>query len=728
MSPSHGTMSPSHGTIGPSHGTISPSHGTISSSHGTMSPSHGTICPSHGTMSPSLGTISSSHGTKSITWDYRSITWDYKSITWDYKSIKWDYKSTTWDYESITWDYKSIKWDYKTITWDYESITWDYSKEEEEDNLSSSESLSSCPSEISDLPGVKNISEYIDEQSDSAESELAALTTADCETGLRLGREKTRVSLGEFYAPTPDMADRGIGATPDIGRQATSGDTPINENTNNRTMSRCSTKLVIQVPSSTEPQFIDAATSPIAFSSSETDTTGTSESQQIPDELNANDIPLRPVTIAIAEEADIPPHSNPQWGPSPPVHARSIFGKTKPFKDETEKVPINFNFFRSKSCLVHNTSKVVQVSSSTADNFVLPRENTNISSQSIDFTEMELARIIGARKFPKRLLRTGKLTDPSGARPGNHGNHWRSKTEESASVTPGSQNLSHSFHGDISPTTEYVKNHILPYGQEDKRNGLDRLKGTESNLCLQITRSHTVLGPLRANSKLDGNKMHQLQRYRNVHNPGTANVTNTETRTLPKVLTRHVSIPDKRFPYLENESNNLFIRGKIEIRKKPGFSSATSWKDSSDLKHIREASKKICSPASITSSHSSGSKESSDFLHGPRTSNNDVLSADGVHPSGGKVEFDEGSKRVLVPGLSALTDSETLGPGMNCVGTYDLSDIIDTQRSTVFSDTNQMSPRTVALNSHRGHTRLARTIDKSDFTKNLVSVGNCPNT
>lgn len=205
---------------------------------------------------------------------------------------------------------------------------------------------------------------------------------------------------------------------------------------------------------------------------------------------------------------------------------------------------------------------------------------------------------------------------------------------------------------------------------------------------------------------------------------------NTEKKMLPKVPTRHVSIPDQRPLHQEHETDHLFI-GKFEISKKPGFSSTTSWKDSSDLKHIRETSRKKC--ASV-SSLSTGSKDSSESFNDLQTSrpNTEVFSSDVIRPFGMEGEARDESKKVLMqesihspklPGLSVFADSETVGSGLNCVGTYDLSDLLDTQRSG-FSDTNVMSPRTATQSTPRGHTKLARTIDKTDFAKTLVSVGN----
>ncbi|KAL3865609.1 hypothetical protein ACJMK2_042981 [Sinanodonta woodiana] len=245
----------------------------------------------------------------------------------------------------------------------------------------------------------------VEEEEDSfvkreAQAEFVELSVKGTEINITR-REQTKMSLEEFYAPTPDIKREFNSPSPtglhDDSTKSIAGtnsqslenkpifvDTngaPILVNTNGTKSLENKPILVVQIP--THSRFVDAATSPMTCSlttSSETDLTCSIQSQ-IPSPIQ------EPETENIFEK-----HENSK--PVIPQIKRKPRLERKLFAKDTEKSRVSLNTA---------ISETVQFSKTSADSFLLPRENTTLTQKHVDFAKMEEARLHGPIRSQDRF-------------------------------------------------------------------------------------------------------------------------------------------------------------------------------------------------------------------------------------------------------------------------------------------------------------------------------------
>ncbi|XP_033749791.1 uncharacterized protein LOC117334342 isoform X2 [Pecten maximus] len=469
-----------------------------------------------------------------------------------------------------------------------------------------------------------------------------------------LDRDKTKLSLAEFYAPTPDIPQEPM--QEDEETELVMNGTGVPE-------SARSTKLVVQVPINSPKKEMatqrDVATSPIPFSSTESE----SAAQEY----------VSPAPTKVDSEQAVPHELSESQEAQENREFRAKIQKTYNREDMTK---LFLNYDRQKTCGIKHPTTVVQISRTSADSFMLPRENTSFTSKQIDFAEIEHFRSRGNNKSHEKLLIQGKsATDGGVVRMLESSYTGRSYPEEGTSrlqfidnsyspYSRGGNSFHHKFpdgrlmdspslrSGRHSETTiinlsqferaasnyamlvsrasesslaDYARSWAAPETSDDTRPSRSKNhvrppqpsnsipnKNNDANFGLQISRSDTVVAPVKNPAKPSSNKVKDMQRYAKVHNPqGTSFKQDSRVR-LGQSFQRKVSIPASR-AYLANEEpvDGLCVKGQTgSSRRNPMYSSASCWRDKTDMDKVKAMNGQNSSLASDHSSPSRGTPES----------------------------------------------------------------------------------------------------------------------
>lgn len=163
--------------------------------------------------------------------------------------------------------------------------------------------------------------------------------------------------------------------------------------------------IVVQVPRPTVT-VVDVACSPIPFSESDSESESGARTPQVlakPVSAKSNKVQ---VTL---EPLQVPPSDS----------RLSNSVQSNGFRSDRShtRVSVQPKYFtnppdRDKSAMCKQPSTtVIQLSKSTADNFTLPRENTNFTSKQIDLTDVEYARAVNSSKSSEKLYWINKLNE-----------------------------------------------------------------------------------------------------------------------------------------------------------------------------------------------------------------------------------------------------------------------------------------------------------------------------
>jgi hypothetical protein len=166
-------------------------------------------------------------------------------------------------------------------------------------------------------------------------------------------------------------------------------------------------RIVVQVPRPSHT-VVDAATSPIPFSDSDSESQSGAKTPQVvlakPVSAKVNSVPqvnLEPLQVAPND---------------PRLVGSTHSGSFRSDRSHT-KASVQPKYFtsapdRERSNLCKQpSSTVIQLSKSTADNFTLPRENTSFTSRQIDLTDVEYARAVNSSKSSEKLYWINKLNE-----------------------------------------------------------------------------------------------------------------------------------------------------------------------------------------------------------------------------------------------------------------------------------------------------------------------------
>jgi hypothetical protein len=216
-------------------------------------------------------------------------------------------------------------------------------------------------------------------------------------------------------------------------------------------------RLVIQMPSEAKPHFIDASTSPIPFSSSESESDGALHSARS--------------LVKMTDEDNL--------------HKAS----TTPSQKSVSRYPLFFDRQRTNA-LKEQPSSVVQFSTTNAENFILPRENTNFSCKQIDLTELEVIKTIHDLKSQEKIVRanlineTGQEFIESPVSKLNSDNRLREKIYTRSSEKP-VQNLDNGRFIDspIQRSGRYSDTAILNLSMKDRLSVTKSHRSLESSLA-----------------------------------------------------------------------------------------------------------------------------------------------------------------------------------------------------------------------------------------------------
>ncbi|XP_076102267.1 uncharacterized protein LOC143071676 isoform X3 [Mytilus galloprovincialis] len=345
-------------------------------------------------------------------------------------------------------------------------------------------------------------------------------------------------------------------------------------------------RLVIQMPSEAKPHFIDASTSPIPFSSSESESDGALHSSLILAKLDNID------DDRVDKLANTPSQKS------------------------VSRYPLFFDRQKTNA-LKEQPSSVVQFSKTNAENYTLPRENTNFSCKQIDLTELEVIKTIHDLKSQEKIVRanlineTGQTFIESPVSKLYSDNKLRDKifTRSSEKSSPTFDN-GRIIDSPIQKSGRHSDTAILNLAMRDRLSVTKSHRSVESALAeyyslddgrwpvkqsnsipkkgdadfgkrmpsfvwrqkLKISRSDTVIGPIKSPTKMP--TANHIQRYSNVHNPINSQKTSEYKSKIRIPVPRQVSIPVGREQ--QQKTNNLRVEGKT--RKQLMYSSATSWR------------------------------------------------------------------------------------------------------------------------------------------------------
>ncbi|XP_060563463.1 X-linked retinitis pigmentosa GTPase regulator-like isoform X2 [Ruditapes philippinarum] len=393
-------------------------------------------------------------------------------------------------------------------------------------------------------------------------------------------REKTTVSIADFYAPTPDINKSYRTPSPEFYFANENGE---ETDRNNLSTTRSAATLIVQLPVQPMTSYADAATSPMTL------TTTSSNTSSSVTTLSRVPSPVQEITNRKFDKL-----MNKQIKPE------KKFKEFDPQKYEREKL-------RSSTTPV---SEVVQLSRTPANAFTLPHETTGLSRKHVDFSEMEEIRLKGPRS-PEKLSRLSrhresressptKFREPSPSKLRESVNRSRHKYLDSSLSFKSELTLMESplFKGSKKnsllervarvPETPYMDErqytHHVPKQQPRKYTNQPP-QVTESNFGLQISRSRTIIAPVEPDTNDQSDRLAQLRRYAAIHNPGTTSG-KTNMEKLRPIKPRHVSIPGVRAESPDEEKDQLCIGGAVNPKEKPVFSSGSTWRDRNDLDRL----------------------------------------------------------------------------------------------------------------------------------------------
>lgn len=430
----------------------------------------------------------------------------------------------------------------------------------------------------------KDVADVDDDQSDEemhSEEEMIVPVFKREVTGLE--REKTTVSIADFYAPTPDLKENRRSPSPEFifANDGDETERPVS----NLNTTRSAATLIVQLPRQPMTSFADAATSPMTLT-----TTSSNKSSSV---TNSSRVPSPIPELKRLEERTRKKRTRPE----------KKFKEFDPQKYEREKL-------RSS---VTPVSEIVQLSRTPADSFILPHETTGLSKKHVDFSEMEEIRLKGPRS-PEKLSRASrhsressptKMREPSPVKfreIGPSKSRYRyldsslsSKSEMALMESPlfrGSKRntLLETGHKSLPtiPMDDRQYKHHVPRQQPRKYgNAPPPTPLADSNFGLQISRSKTVIAPLQQDSNDSPDRLAQLRRYAAIHNPFTGKA----GEKLKPLQPRHVSIPGGRAESPDEDKEQLFIGGVLNSKDKPVFSSGSTWRDRADADRL--ASRKM---------------------------------------------------------------------------------------------------------------------------------------
>ncbi|KAK3097505.1 hypothetical protein FSP39_010255 [Pinctada imbricata] len=411
-------------------------------------------------------------------------------------------------------------------------------------------------------------------------------------------KEGTKLTIAEFYAQEDNETNYGPSAAggkshgkedqSEYRLQIPPDDTSYSPNDKPES---AKSRIIVQVPT---PNVVNVATSPIPFSSSDSGSERASSPHHTLAKQN-----VQKDNSANYKNSFQPSAKTTKFEESPLV-----------YRDERSSYPaksIPYSYEREKSCISNHShpAPIVQVSKRTADMFSLPRENTNFTSRQIDLTEVEYARAVNSSRAHEKQFWVNKLNEarsecntapnPLSLVPQDEfiaidsGANKTAKYSESVVSRYGRYSEASVINLgrvegllDGTPTkmtrssmSDYGKQFGTPEILEEARraaklpprgkptSSIPRKK-TEANFALQISRSDTIVAPLKGpiiNAKMKNLKLNPLERYASVHNP-LAGSKMVEKKSKAGIQTpRNVSIPGGRSVH---QSGRRFLRSRSD--------------------------------------------------------------------------------------------------------------------------------------------------------------------
>lgn len=466
-----------------------------------------------------------------------------------------------------------------------------------------------------DFPMASPAEEGEQDTSSESEGDFSELPRITVKKESSTNKESTKISIADFYSGQDVYSDEGEAPSPAFFIEENSdhlkSDTmPVDK------PESAKSHIVVQVPRPTVT-VVDVACSPIPFSESDSENESGAQTPQSlakPVSAKSNKVPqvtLEPLQVA-PSDSRLTNSVQSNGFRSDRSHTR-VSAQPKYFTNPPDK---------STMCKQPSTT-VIQLSKSTADNFTLPRENTNFTSKQIDLTDVEYARAVNSSKSSEKLYWINKLNESRErefiGRLQNGNTQLRTVTQDSSvsrstfrsgrmsdtavvnlycyenvlDGTPAKWNRSiesslgdygRQFgNGDILEEARRAAR--LPPKKNTPSRSIPSKKSTDANFVLQISRTDTVIGPLSAPKKNITPRLNPMERYASVHNP-TSNTSKFQEKKAKFGLKtpRNVSIPDTR-GNMKQELEEMCIKGATGP-KKAMFSSATSWKNKGDIARI----------------------------------------------------------------------------------------------------------------------------------------------
>ncbi|XP_078313714.1 uncharacterized protein LOC111129310 isoform X6 [Crassostrea virginica] len=475
-----------------------------------------------------------------------------------------------------------------------------------------------------DFPMASPVEEGEQDTSSESEGDFSELPRITVKKEPVNNKESTKISIADFYAEQDGYSDEGGAPSPAFFLEDDNNHLQPDTMPTDKPESAKS-HIVVQVPRSSVT-VVDVATSPIPFSDSDSESGVVEGGAQTPPVL------AKPVS---AKSNKVPQVTLEPLQVAPPDSRLSGAVQVSGFRSDRShtRVGVQPKYFTSapdrekeKSFLCKQPSTtVIQLSKSTAENYVLPRENTNFTSRQIDLTDVEYARAINASKSSDKLYWINKLNESRereflGRVPNGNTQQLRTVTQESniSRSTFRSGRMSDTavvnlycyenvLDGTPAKWNRGIESSLGDYGRQfgngdileearraarlpPKTNAPSRSipskKSTDANFVLQISRNDTVVGPLSIPKKNSTPRLNPMERYASVHNPaGSSNKFMEKKAKFGLKTPRNVSIPDTK-GHKKQELEDMCIKGATGP-KKAMFSSATSWKNKGDLARIK---------------------------------------------------------------------------------------------------------------------------------------------